>query len=78
MDFQSIKVIAAWGQWILAAGIAIVTFRCVYIIFHMANSVEENNSGPAIMTKITNHVKAVVIMLISEGLVELVKSYFFH
>lgn len=78
MNYSSMGVIANWGQWVIAMGIAIVTFRCIYIIFHMSNSDDENNSSSAIMAKVMNHVKAIVIMLISEGLIELIKNYFFH
>ena len=76
MNYQSMEVISTWGQWIIALGIVIVTLRCIYIIFHMSTS--EDNAPSAIIAKVSNHLKALIIMVIAESLTELIKSYFFY
>lgn len=75
--YASLTIIAQYFQWLLAAAISIILFRCVYIIHHMSNSLEDNVSISGIISKVQNHVKAIVIMAVAEGLIEFIKKYLF-
>lgn len=77
MAFISISLVSSYFQWMIALVIAVVSFRCVYIIMHMSNSLEENINLPAILAKVQNHVKALIILVIAEGLIEYIKGYLF-
>lgn len=77
MAFISLSLVSSYFQWILALVIAVVMFRCVYIIVHMSNSLDESINFSSILVKVQNHVKAIIILAVAEGLVSYIKGYLF-
>lgn len=77
-DYLSFKDITVWIQWCIAVGGVIFTFRGAYTIYSMSTSPDESISGSAILKKVANIIKAIVIIVIVEALIELVKGYYFH
>ena len=62
-------------QILIAVGIAIITVRSIYIAHQMSTSSDEGVSISSILAKVSNHMKAAIIMVIAEGLIQWFKDY---
>ena len=77
-EYSSMKDVALWIQGGIAGGGVIFTLRGAYTIHSMSTSLDEGISSPAILKKIINIIKAIVIIVIVEALIEVIKAYYFH
>ena len=76
MGYESITLMGTYFQWGLGIANAIVVVRVLLIIRKGTMSIEDTNMKE-VLAKAGNHVKAIVICTIIQGIIEYIKSYFF-
>lgn len=78
MEYESIGMVATYVQWFIGIVAGILTLRIIYIIHSMSTSMEEGISIGAIFTKVGKYIKAAIIAVVIETIIELFKSYYIH
>lgn len=78
MQYGSIALVGEYSQWMIGIAGAIITARIIHIISSMGMSQDENISIHTILTKISKHIKALVIAICVEAIIELIQNYYFH
>lgn len=77
MKYESVRLISTYLQGLIGIGIGIITVRGVHIASKLSSSLEDGISLSSILSKLGNRIKAIVILVIVEALIEYVKTYLF-
>ena len=77
MKYESVRRISIYLQWFIVLAGIVITIRGVYIIINMTTSFDDGVSLSSILSKLVNRIKALVILVIVEALIEFVKKYLF-
>lgn len=74
MNYSSLGMIATYVQWIVRMGLSVIIFRCLFIMRQVFSS-DENVSFWSVLSKVKNHVTAMIIAVSADALVAFIKSY---
>lgn len=78
MRYQSIYIASTYAQWLIGMASAIIILRMLYIIHSMTTSPAEGITFGTILEKVSKYLKAIIIAVIVESLIQIIKQYFFH